>query len=83
VLGLRPTDVNLVSEGKGQFRGEVYSVQNQFDHQLITIKANESLFDVIASQDVTIAEGDKAWVSIPKEVCYYFNKETHKVIGTK
>ena len=83
VLGLRPTDVNLVSEGEEQVKGDVYSVQNQFDHQLVTIKANESLFDVIASQDVSIAEGDKAWVSIPKEVCYYFNKATHKVIGTK
>ncbi|MDP2965250.1 MAG: ABC transporter ATP-binding protein [Pelolinea sp.] len=83
VLGLRPTEVNLVPEGKGQVKGKVYSVQNQFDHQLITIKAQNSLFDVVAAQDVSLSEGDKAWVNIPNEVCYFFNKETHKVIGSK
>jgi multiple sugar transport system ATP-binding protein len=83
VLGLRPTDVNLVSEGKGQVKGEVYSVQNQFDHQLITIKAKNSLFDVVAAQDVSLSEGDNACVNIPNEVCYFFNKETHKVIESK
>jgi hypothetical protein len=55
-------------------------VQNQFDHQLITIKANNSIFDVVAAQDVSLSEGDKAWVKIPNEACYFFNKETHKVI---
>ncbi len=80
VLGLRPTDVSLALEGKGQVQGEVYSVQNQFDHQLITIKAEKSLFDVVAAQSVSLSEGDKAWVNIPNEACYFFNKETHKVI---
>ena len=80
VLGLRPTDVDLVAVGKGQVQGEVYSVQNQFDHQLITIKAQNSLFDVISYEGVSIAEGEKACVSIPTESCFFFDKATHKDI---
>jgi multiple sugar transport system ATP-binding protein len=83
VLGLRPTDVNLVAKGKGQVEGEVYSVQNQFDHQLITIKAKDSLFDVISYEGVSIAEGDKASVGIPTECCFFFDKATHKVIRSE
>ena len=80
VLGLRPTEVKLVKTGKGQVTGEVYSVQNQFDMQLITIKTNNHLFDVVSPISISISEGDKAGVSIPKESCYFFEKATHKVI---
>ncbi len=80
VLGLRPTDVKLAVSGKGQVDGEVYSVQNQFDRQLVTIKANGHLIDVVAPTNLTIAEGDKAAVNIPPEVCYYFDLATHKSV---
>jgi multiple sugar transport system ATP-binding protein len=79
-LGLRPTEVELAKSGKGEVTGEVYSVQNQFDMQLITIKANDYLFDIVAPISISISEGDKAGVSIPKESCYFFDKATHKVI---
>ncbi len=80
ILGLRPTDVKLVAGGKGQVEGEVYSVQNQFDRQLVTIKADGHLIDVVAPTNLTIAEGDKAGVNIPPEVCYYFDRATHKAV---
>jgi multiple sugar transport system ATP-binding protein len=80
ILGLRPTDVKLEASGKGQVDGEVYSVQNQFDRQLVTLKADGHLIDVIAPTNLTIAEGDKAAVNIPSEVCYYFDRATHKAV---
>jgi len=80
VLGLRPTEVELAKTGKGQVQGEVYSVQNQFDMQLITIKANDHLFDVVSPISISISEGDKAGVSISEESCFFFEKATHKVI---
>jgi multiple sugar transport system ATP-binding protein len=80
ILGLRPTDVKLEASGKGQVDGEVYSVQNQFDRQLVTLKADGHLIDVIAPTNLTIAEGDKAAVNIPSEVCYYFDRVTHKAV---
>jgi multiple sugar transport system ATP-binding protein len=80
ILGLRPTDVKLTVPGMGQVEGEVYSVQNQFDRQMVTIKADGHLIDVIAPVKLSIAEGDKAAVSITPEVCYYFDRQTHKAI---
>lgn len=80
ILGLRPTDVILAAPGKGQVEGEVYSVQNQFDRQLVTIKADGYLIDVIAPVNLSIAEGDKAAVNIYSEVCYYFDQATHKAL---
>jgi ABC-type sugar transport system ATPase subunit len=80
ILGLRPTDVKLVAPGKGQVQGEVYSVQNQFDRQLVTLKADGNLVDVVSAENQSIAEGDKAAVSIAPEVCYYFDRATHKAL---
>lgn len=80
ILGLRPTDVKLATPGQGQVQGEVYSVQNQFDRQLVTIKAGGLLFDVVASISYSIAEGDKAALSIPVDVCYFFDPETHQAL---
>jgi multiple sugar transport system ATP-binding protein len=80
ILGLRPTDVKLVAPGNGQVEGEVYSVQNQFDRQLVTLKADGHLIDVVAPTNISIAEGDKAAVKIPSEVCYYFDRVTHKAV---
>jgi multiple sugar transport system ATP-binding protein len=80
ILGLRPTDIKLVPSGEGQVQGVVYSVQNQFDRQLVTLKADGNLIDVVSSVILSIAEGDKVAVSIPPEVCYYFDRATHKAL---
>lgn len=83
ILGLRPTDVNLAASGKGQVQGEVYSVQNMFDHQLITIKVKDLLFDVVSTANNAIIEGDKAAINIPPEARYFFDKATHKAVRSK
>ena len=80
-LGLRPTEVALAVKGKGNVTGDVYSVQNQFDMQLITIKANNHLLDVVAPISISISEGEKASLNIPEDACYFFDKDTHKVIS--
>lgn len=80
IMGLRPTDVKLTPAEAGQVQGEIYSVQNQFDRELVTLKAKDLLFDVVVSATYSVIEGDKAGVSIPAEVCYFFDKESHKAI---
>ena len=80
-LGLRPTEVQLAKIGEGQVTGEVYSVQNQFDMQLLTLRANNHLLDVVAPLSVSISEGDKAGFLIPEGSCYFFDSDTHKVIA--
>lgn len=80
ILGLRPTDVNLVPEDKSDILGTVYSVQNQFGVKLVTIEVNSHLFDVVVPYDVSISEGDKADISVPPESCFYFDKETHSAV---
>jgi ABC-type sugar transport system ATPase subunit len=80
ILGLRPTDVRLTPPGAGEVQGEIYSVQNQFDRELVTLKAKDQLFDIVAPVNYGVTEGDKAGVGIPPEVCYFFDKATHKAI---
>jgi len=80
ILGLRPSDVKLDTPDKGDIAGEVYSVQNQFDRQLITLKANGSLIDVVAPVEISISEGDRVGVKVGWEVCYYFDQETQKAL---
>jgi len=80
ILGLRPTDVKLANPDQGQVQGEVYSVQNQFDRQLVTVKVDGHLFDVVTPSAMSIAEGDKIGVSIAPEVCYFFDRATHKAL---
>jgi multiple sugar transport system ATP-binding protein len=80
IMGLRPTDVHVVAPGEGQGQGEVYSVQNQFDQQLITIKAGDQLVDAIVPVGVSITEGDKAGIRIVPESCYFFDRSTHRVL---
>lgn len=79
-LGLRPVDVKLASPEESDIKGEVYSVQNQFDRQLVTLVANGNLIDVIAPVNLSITEGDKAGVSVAPEICYYFDRQTHKAL---
>lgn len=80
ILGLRPSDVKLDTPEQGDIAGEVYSVQNQFDRQLVTLKANNSLIDVIAPVDISISEGERVGVIVGPEVCYYFDQETQKAL---
>jgi multiple sugar transport system ATP-binding protein len=80
ILGLRPSDVKLDAPEQGDIAGEVYSVQNQFDRQLITLKANSSLIDVITPVDISISEGDRVGVIVRPEICYYFDQETQKAL---
>ena len=79
-MGIRPTDISLTEPNQSQITGEVYSVQNQFDRQMVTIKSNGHLIDVIAAVKLSISEGDKASVSIDPEICYYFDRTTHKAL---
>jgi hypothetical protein len=55
-------------------------VQNQFDRELVTLKTKDQLFDIVAPVSYTGTEGDKAGIVIPAEVCYFFDKTTHKAI---
>lgn len=79
-LGLRPTDIQLVSYEDGDLQGEVYSVQNQFDSQLITVKAHGRLIDIVVYKQAGVGEGDKAGVRVPAEICYFFDRETRRAL---
>ncbi|MGD9091811.1 MAG: hypothetical protein PVF74_03110, partial [Anaerolineales bacterium] len=80
ILGLRPVDVKLASPEESDITGEVYSVQNQFDRQLVTLVSNGNLIDVIAPVNLSISEGNKAGVRVAPEICYYFDQDTHKAL---
>jgi len=80
MLGVRPTDVQLVAPEKGDLVGEVYSVQNQFDQQIVTVTAYGYLIDAIAPVNMRIAEGDRIGVHLRPEVCFYFEKQTHRAL---
>ena len=78
ILGLRPTDVKVAAFEEGDLKGEVYSVQNQFDGKLVTIKAYDHLLDVIMPVNFTIIEGDKAGVQVRPEICFFFDRQSHR-----
>lgn len=80
ILGLRASDLAVCEPAEGHVQGEVYSVQNQFDRQLITVKSNGCLIDILTPENISIAEGDKVGVRIPVEVCHYFDKTTHRAL---
>jgi ABC-type sugar transport system ATPase subunit len=80
ILGLRPTDVKVASYEEGDLKGEVYSVQNQFDGKLVTIKASGHLIDVVMPVQFSVIEGDRAGVRIRPEVCFYFDRVTHRAL---
>ena len=81
ILGLRPTDVNLVPEEQGDIKGEVYSVQKQFGSKLVTIKSNQHFLDVIVPFQVDISVGKKAGIGVDPEKCFYFDQETELAVG--
>lgn len=80
ILGIRPTDITLTQPGQSQITGEVYSVQNQFDRQLVTIKSKGHLIDVISPVKLSVSESDKVSIDIAPEICYYFDRATHKAL---
>lgn len=80
VLGLRPTDVTIVPHDVGNLKGEIYSVQYQFDAKLVTVEAYDRLLDVIVPVDFSAAEGDKVGVGVTPEICFYFDRTTHKAV---
>lgn len=80
ILGLRPTDVTLMAPEEGDVTGEVYSVQLKFDAKLVTVEAGGHLIDVVTPPEVTVVEGDEAGVGVPAEICYYFDRTTHKAL---
>jgi ABC-type sugar transport system ATPase subunit len=80
ILALRPTDLQLVPHKSGDLKGEVYSVQYQFDKKLVTVSTNGYLVDVVVPVDLTISEGEKAGIHIRPEVCFFFDQVTHRAI---
>ncbi len=80
ILGVRPTDVQLTAPGQGNLTGEVYSVQNQFDQQIVTITAYGYLIDAVVPVQTQLTEGDQVGINLRPEVCFYFDKETHRAL---
>lgn len=79
-LGLRPSDIKLTPQGRGTLDGEVYSVQNQFDQKIVTVESHRQLLDVIIPAGVSINEKDGVGIGIAPEICYYFDRATHKAL---
>lgn len=80
ILGVRPTDVQLAAPGQGNLTGEVYSVQNQFDQQIVTITAYGYLIDAVVPVQTRLTEGDRVGINLRPEVCFYFDKQTHRAL---
>lgn len=80
ILGVRPADVQLVAPEQGNLVGEVYSVQNQFDQQIVTVAAYGYLIDAIVPVETRVSEGDRVGVYLRPEVCFYFDRQTHRAL---
>lgn len=80
LMGLRATDVRVTPYDEGDLKGEVYSVQNQFDGKLVTISAYDHLIDAIMPVNFTVIEGDKVGVRVRPEVCFFFDRESNRAL---
>ncbi|MBI9101765.1 MAG: ABC transporter ATP-binding protein [Spirochaetales bacterium] len=80
VLGVRPEDFILVSEGKGILHTQVLVVEPQGSHQVVAVEIDDQIYKIIVDSDQHLRPGDPVSFDFDRSRLHFFNKETEKRI---
>ncbi len=75
-LGYRAEDAELSLDGKGEIKGQAYSVELLGDVTLVTIRAGGGFATVRAPKEFRANIGDNIAIRIKSKICHLFDHQT-------
>ena len=79
-LGFRAEDARP-SDGPGQIKAPVYTVELLGDATMITVRIGDALVSVKAHKDFRVEIGQDVSVVVPAAICHLFDRGTAARIG--
>ncbi len=76
ILGVRPENINVVSEDKALFSSECVVSEPQGSHQIIAIEFDESYIKVVTPAQPKIVAGEIIHLNFKQETLRFFDPET-------
>ena len=82
-LGFRAEDAMIVeAKDPHQIKAETYTMELLGDATMITVKVGGAMVSVKASKDYRVEIGETVHISVPKEICHLFHRETGERLKT-
>jgi multiple sugar transport system ATP-binding protein len=76
IVGVRPEDCRLVTDGAGALEGRIYAVELIGDHTLITLDLGGQVFTIKGPKDFERADGGRLSVAFAPAAAYVFDERT-------
>ena len=80
ILGVRPENINIVSEDKALFSSECIVSEPQGSHQIIAIELDDSYIKVVAPAQPKINPGEIVHLNFKQETLRFFDPKTEMSI---
>ena len=80
VLGVRPENIEIVSETQGYFSNDVLVVEPQGSHKVVAIDLGGEIVKIIASPDLSLNAGDRVHLRFKDSGLSFFDTETEERI---
>lgn len=80
VLGVRPEDFILVSDGKGVLNSEVLVVEPQGSHQVVALEVENNIVKTLVPSDHKLRPGDNVSFNFDERHLHFFDIETEQRI---
>ena len=80
VLGFRAEDA-MPSDGGGQIREPVYTMELLGDATMVTLRLDDALVSVKAHKDYRAEIGQEVSVTVPADICHLFDRATGARMG--
>ena len=75
ILGIRPENLKLTSEGQNTVKGEIYVVEPLGRDKLVNVKIGTNRIKVIAPQDYNGNMGENVFVRLDMDKIHLFSSE--------
>ena len=79
-LGFRAEDATIMKNNKGNIKGQIYSIELLGDSIMVTLKIEDNVISVKASNDFEAAISDDITISLSSSMCHVFNYETGEIL---
>ena len=79
-LGFRAEDATIMKNNKGNIKGQIYSIELLGDSIMVTLKIEDNVISVKASNDFEAAISDDITISLSSSICHVFNYETGEIL---
>ena len=81
IIGIRPENISIVSEGDALFSAPCLVCEPQGSHQVVAIEMDEKIVKIVAEAQPKVHPGEVVHMAFNQDTLRYFDKDTGLSIG--